>query len=186
MKDPFQGNDKITKFQAVSNAFAEAFAKPINRGRDLKLELLTYKTVGLLSQEPQFTIISSFPSTYSINTLRQTRPDGGSPMLEALKQAAIRLGKGSNDKKAIAIITGDSVSNYELKTTDIGTQVIPTLMERKIAVSILQAGSSREQQFGPLNQALQNVIITQALIEPKMALTVTQIKYWIRAFTEKF
>jgi hypothetical protein len=186
MSNKFQGNDKLNKFQAVSKAFAEAFTKPINRGKELKLELFTYKTSGAFHQEVDCSRIGLFPSAYSFNALSQLKPDGNSPLLEAIIKVAELMGKIGTDKKAIAIISGDCESNYKLKMDDIDSKILPLLVESKISVSILQAGSSEEQLYSPLNKALQSVIIKQPLMESKLAIGESQIKNWIRAFVDKY
>jgi hypothetical protein len=189
MGSPLGGLEKLSKLKAVTAAVELFFSHKAGKREEIadakrkKLGVLCYKTKAPLDK-PSFDVVYPlrfFPPVPNISRLSEVKPSGNSPLAEAIKECVRLFPTIQSDKKIIAIITGDSMSNSHIKTPRIETEIVPTLKKGNIAVSVLQAGHAKDDEFKPLVNSLQSILMQTPGTEPAIAIAVQQICNWIEA-----
>ncbi len=187
MNDPFGGLEESSKFNAITEAFKGFFEnvskrpKQYNDSARKKFGLISYKT--RICGKPAFEEVYPmrlFPPVPDIDELLELKPGGDSPLFEAIERGIETLNSEKSDNKTLIIVTGDSLSNCKLKSSQIDG-IVARIKNANICASILQSGHAERDCFKFLVEKLKPVLVKDPSLEPKIAQSVRQMREWLEA-----
>jgi hypothetical protein len=188
MNDPFGGLEDTTKFKAVTEAF-KGFFESVSRKTDtnqIRFGIFSYST-PLVRRKILYNEIypmTFFPPVPDIDDLTAIRPNGDSPLFEAVEKGVGILSVEDAANKIMIIVTGDSLSNYVLRADRLDG-VVEKLRQANIRVSLLQSGHAEKDGFNFFVEKFGPVLMQPPFPESRIASSVEQMRKYLEALTEK-
>jgi hypothetical protein len=187
MNDSFGGLEELSKFDAATEAFRIFFENTSKKPRQYneanrnKLGVISYRTN--FCNKPiceEVYPLRFFPPVPDIDDLKKIKPNGDSPLFEAIEKGIENLTSQRTDNKIMVIVTGDSLSNCSIKTNQIDG-IVAKIKTANIFVSILQSGYADKDGFKLLVEKLRPVALKNTTAEPRIAQSVRVMKEWLEA-----